>query len=199
MADSVSATQPTPAQVQELLRQGRGVLLFEAVICIVGGAFAILFPFIASEGLALMLGVLCAMLGVLGIIRVISGGVEHRGATLVTSMMIGALGVLLLMWPFEGLEAITLVLAIASLVRGIADLSGFPHRSVVAPGMQIISGVAGIVVAGLLFWWYPGDVLWAPGLLFGIQLLFFGMMLMTLWNIAGAPVAKPPSTNVKSD
>jgi uncharacterized membrane protein HdeD (DUF308 family) len=197
MGDSVSATQPTPAQVQELLRQGRGVLLFEAVICIVGGAFAIFFPFIASEGLELMLGVLCTMLGVLGIIRVIAGGVEHRGATLATSIVIGVLGVLLLLWPFEGLEAITLVLAIGSLVRGIADLSGFPHRSVMAPGMQITSGVAGIVVGCLLFWWYPGDVLWAPGLLFGIQILFFGMMLMTLWNISGAPVARPPATNIK--
>ena len=171
MADSVNAyTRPTPAQVQELLRQGRGVLLFEAVICIVGGFFAILFPFFASAGIELMLGILCTMLGVLG--------------------------VLLLMWPFEGLEAITLVLAVSCLVRGIAELSGFPHRSVMAPGMQMISGVAGIVIAGLLFWWYP-DVLWAPGLFFGIQLLFFGMMLVTLWNIAGAPVANPPATNTK--
>jgi|TARA_B110000196_G_C21019629_1_gene602116 uncharacterized membrane protein HdeD (DUF308 family) len=197
MADSVNAyTRPTPAQVQELLRQGRGVLLFEAVICIVGGFFAILFPFFASAGIELMLGILCTMLGVLGIIRVIAGGVEHRGATLVTSIVIGVLGVLLLMWPFEGLEAITLVLAVSCLVRGIAELSGFPHRSVMAPGMQMISGVAGIVIAGLLFWWYP-DVLWAPGLFFGIQLLFFGMMLVTLWNIAGAPVANPPATNTK--
>jgi uncharacterized membrane protein HdeD (DUF308 family) len=197
MGDSMTGTQPTPAQVQELLRQGRGVLLFEAIICLVGGALAILFPVFASEGLELLLGVLCTMLGVLGIIRVIAGGVEHRGATLVTSIVIGVLGVLLLMWPFEGLEAITLVLAVGSLLRGIADVSGIPHRSVMAPGMQMISGIAGILVAVLLFWWYPNDALWAPGLLFGIQLLFFGMMLMTLWNVACAPVADPPSTEIK--
>jgi len=193
---TATPTRPTPAQVQELLRQGRGLLLFEGWVCLVGGLLAILFPVIASEGLELMLGVLAVMLGVLGLLRSVAGGVEHRLSTALSSILIGALGVLLLMWPFEGLEAITLVIGIVSLIRGLADLFGFPHRSVTSPGLQLISGVAGILVAGLLFLWYPSDVMWAPGLLFGIQLIFFGMMLLSLWSAVVGPTASPPETEV---
>lgn len=184
----------TPAQVQELLRQGRGLLLFEGIVCLLGGLFAIMFPVIASEGLELMLGVLAVMLGVLGLLRSVAGGVEHRVSTALSAVLIGVLGVLLLMWPFEGLEALTLLLGIVSLIRGIADLTGFPHRSITSPGLQIISGIAGIVVAAMLFAWYPSDALWAPGLLFGIQLIFFGMMLMSLWSAVSGSVASPPDT-----
>ncbi len=196
MSTSATPTQPTPAQVQELLRQGKGLLLFEGIVCLLGGIFAIIFPMIASVGLELVLGILAVMLGVLGLIRSVAGGVEHRAATAGSAILIGALGVLLLVWPFEGLEAITLVLGIVSLIRGISDLSGFPYRSLTAPGLQVISGIAGILVAVLLFCWYPDDALWAPGLLFGIQLIFFGMMLLSLRNAVSGPVASPPATKV---
>ncbi len=191
---TTSVSQPSPAQVQELLRQGKALILFEGVICLLGGVLAILFPVVASEGLELFLGGLCAVLGVLGLVRCLVGGVEHRLATVVTSGLLLVLGVLMLLWPLEGLEAITLLLAAGSFIRGVADVSGFPARSVHAPGLQVISGLAGIVIAVLLALWYPSDALWAPGLLFGIQLLFFGMMLMSLWSVANTPVADPPQT-----
>ena len=185
-------TAPGPDEILDMLRKGRGVLRFEAALCTVGGMAAIIFPVFASQGIELLLGILCLLIGVLGIIRAIVGGVEHRAATFGSALLIGVLGALLLIWPFEGLKAITLLLAIGSLVRGAADLSGFPHRSAVAPGMQVLSGIAGIAVGGLLLWWYPGDVTWAPGLLFGIQLIFIGMTLWALCSAVGSPVATPP-------
>lgn len=190
-ATSIGAT---PAQVHELLRQGKGLILFEGVVCLLGGAFAVIFPFIASVGLELMIGILAVMIGVLGLLRSVAGGTEHRVATAISALLIGVLGVLLLLWPFEGLEALTLLLGIVSLIRGIADLTGFPYRSMTSPALQVISGVAGILVAAMLFAWYPSDALWAPGLLFGIQLIFFGMMLMSLWSAVNGAVASPPDT-----
>ena len=191
---TATSTVTTPAQVQELLRQGKGLLLFEGVLCLLGGMFAIIFPFVASQGLELMLGILAVMLGVLGLLRSMAGGTEHRVATAISAILIGVLGVMLLVWPFEGLEALTLLLGIVSLIRGIADLTGFPHRSMTSPGLQVISGIAGILVAAMLFAWYPSDALWAPGLLFGIQLIFFGMMLMSLWSAVSGAIASPPDT-----
>ncbi len=188
-----ASTAPGPDQILQMLRKGRGILRFEAVLCTLGGMAAIIFPVFASQGIELLLGVLCLMIGLLGVIRSVAGGVEHRAATFGSAVLIGVLGALLLIWPFEGLEAITLLLAIGSLVRGFADLLGFPHRSTVAPGVQVLSGVAGILVGGLLIWWYPGDVTWAPGLLFGIQLIFIGMTLWALCGAVASPVARPPS------
>ncbi|MDP7029512.1 MAG: DUF308 domain-containing protein [Phycisphaerales bacterium] len=192
MDPSHTAAGPGPDQILEMLRRGRGVLRAEAILCTIGGMAAVIFPVFASQGIELLLGVLCVVIGVLGILRSLAGGAEHRATTFGSAVLIGVLGALLLIWPFEGLEAITLVLAIGSLARGIADLTGFPHRSVVAPGMQVFSGLAGIAVGGLLLWWYPGDVTWAPGLLFGIQLIFVGMTLWALCAAVGSPVASPP-------
>ena len=195
MTTTTAPQAATPGQVQRMLRQGRGLLLFEAVVCLIGALFSMLFPVIASEGLEILLGVSCLAIGVIGIIRSIAGGVEHRGAAALSAVLIGVLGALLLIWPFEGLEAITLLLAVGSFIRGLADVSGFPHRSAVAPGLQVVSGCAGLLVGVLLVLWYPSDALWAPGLLFGVQLIFFGMMLLTLWNAVGGVIADPPHTS----
>ncbi len=193
---SQTTAEATPSQIREVLRQGRGLLLFEGIVCLLGGFGAIMFPVLASEGLELFLGVVAILLSILGFVRCFAGGAEHIGSTLAFAILIGAIGVLLLVWPFEGLEAITLLLAAGSMIRGISDVSGFPARSVTSPGLQVISGIAGIVVAVLLILWYPSDAMWAPGLLFGIQLIFFGMMLLSLWNAISGPEANPPNTEV---
>ena len=197
MSSTAGSTSMTPSQVHRLLQQGRGLLLIEAIICLAGGALSVLFPVLASEGLEIMLGFICLGLGILSLIRSVMGGVEHRGATAATGVLLGVLGALLLIWPFEGLEALTLLLAAGVFVRGFADCTGVPHRSTIAPGLQIVSGIAGIIVGVLLVLWYPSDALWAPGLLFGIQLIFFGMMLYTLWVAVGGVIADPPSLAVR--
>ncbi|MDP7070085.1 MAG: DUF308 domain-containing protein [Phycisphaerales bacterium] len=195
---SQPTAEATPSQIRAVLRQGRGVLLFEAIVCLLGGFGAIIYPVSASEGLELFLGVVAIMLAILGFIRCVVGGAEHLGSTAAFAVLIGAIGVMLLVWPFEGLKAITLLLAAGVMIRGISDVSGFPARSMTAPGLQVISGIAGIVVAVLLILWYPSDALWAPGLLFGIQLIFFGMMLLSLWSAVRGPEANPPATEVRA-
>lgn len=192
-ADKTTPTMPSPADVMDMLRRGRSVLLVEGIVCLVGGFLAIMFAGIASLWVDLLLGILCIVIGFLGLLRSGVGGSEHRGATALTGVLLLTLGLLLLIWPFEGLEAITLVLAIFSLIRGFSDLLGVPWRSSVSPGLQVISGCAGLLLGGLLLWWYPSDALWAPGLLFGVQFLMLGMLLMSLWNAASTPVAEPPT------
>ena len=189
---ATSPMSPTPSEVLNLLRQGRQVLLVEGIICLVGGFLAIVFAGVASLWVDVLLGVLCVLIGVLGLIRSGAGGGEHRGSTAFSGVLLLILGALLLIWPFEGLQAMTLVLAIFSLLRGLSDLLGVPWRSTVAPGLQVLSGCAGLLLGILLLAWYPSDALWAPGLLFGMQLIMLGMMLMALWNAASVPIARGP-------
>ncbi len=195
---SATSIGMSPSEIQQALRQGRGLLLFEAIVCLIGGLLAMAFPVIVSEGLEVFLGFLCAFLGVLGLVRCVVGGTEHLGSTAVTSVLMLILGALLLIWPFGGLEALTLLLAAASLVRGFADLFGLPTRSVTAPGLQVLSGMASLILGILLLLWYPSDALWAPGLLFGIQLIFFSLMMFSLWSVVRDPLVDPPATQSSS-
>jgi uncharacterized membrane protein HdeD (DUF308 family) len=67
------------------------------------------------------------------------------------------------------------------------DLVGKPSRSSTNAGLQVISGIAGILLGILLLIWYPNDAEWAPGLLFGIQLLFLGFATLAVWNALDHP------------
>gem|GEM_PF-1112875 len=186
-----------PWEIQERMRQSRGVLLAEGIIFVLCGLFAIVVsPMLASTLLILFLGWLALVCGVLLFIRCFMGSIESQAMNLMNAIFITGLGVLFLIWPFESLEVVTLFLAAWCLITGIMNLAGKPARSHVAPGIQFISGIAGIILAVLLLLWWPSDALWAPGILFGVQLLFGGMAVLAIWNAlgSGSAAASPPET-----
>ena len=149
---------------------------------LIGGVLAIVFPVCASYAVERVVAVLALAIGACMLVRACSSAVEHRGSVVVSGVLMGALGAVLLAWPLEGLEAIVLLMAAFCLIRGICDLAGVPSRSKIAPGLQMLSGVAGIVLAALLVVWYPGDVTWVPGMLFGIELLFLSLPVLAIAN-----------------
>ena len=190
MHDSITQRQ----DLRSLMRAHRGLLWFEGVLLLVGGLAAIFFPVAAGLAIETVLGVVMLIVGGATLIRGCSRSTEHRGGTLVTGALAGALGVALLAWPMAGLEVLVLLIAGFCLIRGIADLSGVPARSKIAPGLQIVSGVAGIVLAALLLLWFPVDVLWAPGLLLGIELLMMALPVLAVANALSVEPATPVKT-----
>ena len=174
--------------IRDVLRQHRGLLWCEGFTLLLGGIALIIYPLAGGMVLETLLGVIALLVGGASLLRGCLGGCEHRGSVLVTGFLAAVLGVALLVWPLEGLEAMVLLLAAFCLLRGIADLAGIPARSQVAPVLQIISGLAGVVLATLLLVWYPHDVLWVPGLLFGIELMFLAMPVLA---VASAVSVRP--------
>lgn len=189
-----------PWEMQERMRQSRGILLAEGIVFVLCGLFAIIVsPMLASTLLILFLGWVALGCGLLLFIRCFMGSTESLSMNLMNAIFITGLGILFLIWPFESLEVVTLFLAGWCLLTGIMNLAGKPARSHIAPGVQFISGIAGILLAVLLIIWWPSDALWAPGILFGVQLLFGGMAVLAVWNALGngANVASPPQATTK--
>ena len=176
--------------IRDALRRNRGLLWFEGFALLVGGVASIIFPLAGGMALETLLGIVALIAGAALLIRGCTGGFEHRGGVLVTGMLSALLGVALLLWPGEGLEAMVLILAAFCLLRGLADLAGIPARSHVAPVLQMISGVVGVILAALLLLWYPNDALWAPGLLFGIELLFLAMPVLAVASAVSVQPAR---------
>jgi uncharacterized membrane protein HdeD (DUF308 family) len=186
---------PTPADIRDTLRRNRGLLWFEGFAMLLGGIACIVFPFAGGMALEMLIAVIALLSGGALFMRACTAGVEHRGSVLLTGLLSVALGAALLLWPMEGLEALVIILAIFCLMRGIADLSGVPARSQIAPVLQMLSGVVGIILAGLLMLWYPYDAIWAPGLLFGIELLFLSMPVLAVASaVSVQPAGKVDST-----
>lgn len=186
-----------PWEIRERMQQARGILLVEGIILLLCGLFAIVIsPFLASTALILIMGWLAIVCGVLLFVRCFVGSAESQVMNVVNAFLITGLGVLFIIWPFASLEVVTLFLAGWCLVVGVMDVFGFPARSNVNPGVQFISGICGIVLAILLLIWWPSDALWAPGMLFGLQLLFMGFAILAARNAVGGNkggVASPPA------
>ena len=179
-----------PADLQQLMREKRWIFLAEGILLLCGGVFAIVMPMVMSTLVAYFLGWMSIVVGVLLFVRSAAAGPsEDRLSTLITGILFGSIGVVLIAWPFKGLEGVTLLMAGFCILRGVMDLSGKPVRHSSSPGLQVLSGIAGIVLGILLLLWWPGDALWAVGLLFGIQLIFMGTGLLAIWNSLDHPVA----------
>ena len=184
-----------PADLQQLMREKRWIFLAEGILLLCGGLFAIIMPMVMSTLVAYLLGWMSIVVGILLFVRAASTGPsEDRLSTMVTGVLFGVIGVVLIAWPFKGLEGVTLLMAGFCILRGVMDLTGKPVRHSSTPGLQILSGIAGIVLGGLLLLWWPGDALWAVGLLFGIQLVFMGCGLLAIWNSLDHPAAGSRST-----
>lgn len=188
--EAATVKTPTVADFQKIMRENRWIFLLEGILFLIAGVLAIMLPLIASNILALFIGWMALVVGVLLLIR--GGGVagsEDRSSITITGMLFLILGLLVILWPWAGLEGLTLLMAIFCIIRGAMDLTGVPSRSSSTTGMQVICGIAGIVLGILLLVWYPEDAEWAPGLIFGIQLIFMGLGTFAVWNILSQPEA----------
>lgn len=99
------------------------------------------------------------------------------------ALVIGALyivgGVFLLFDPLAGVLALTLVLSIAFVVKGIAaTVYAFGLRPLRGWVWLALSGVASVVVGVLIWIGWPATAMWAIGLLASIELVLFGWALI---------------------
>jgi uncharacterized membrane protein HdeD (DUF308 family) len=100
--------------------------------------------------------------------------------TLISAVLAILIGAFLVWRPLAGLVTLTIALAIFFAVHGVVQiLTSLAHRRLFArswPWMAI-SGVADLLLAGIIIAGWPGSVAWALGLLIGISLFMSGLAL----------------------
>ena len=96
----------------------------------------------------------------------------------VLAILIGAF----LVWrPLAGLITLTVALAVFFAVHGVVQiLTSLEHRQVFPRSWPwtAISGIADLILAGIIIAGWPGSVAWALGLLIGINLFISGLALV---------------------
>ena len=176
-----------------------GLFLTEGIVLLLLGAGAILMPWVATFAVAIFIGWLLLISGVVGLITTVR---MHRtpgwGWSLFSALIGIAAGIVLLLYPVSGAFSLTLVLTVFLVFEGIASIMlalshsrGFAARW----GMLLFSGIVDLILAGIIFAGLPGTALWAIGLLVGINMLFGGIALvsMALHARGAAPTAPPLS------
>jgi uncharacterized membrane protein HdeD (DUF308 family) len=158
--------------------------LVEGIILVVLGLAAILIPPIASLAVAIIVGWLFLISGVVGL--VMTFWLRHAPGfwwSLVSALLGIAAGVVLLGWPVSGLLSLTLVLIVFFVFEGIASIMfALDHRRELTGrwGWMLTSGIVDLVLAIIIWAGFPGTAAWAIGLLVGINMLMGGTSMIAI-------------------
>lgn len=166
----------------EVIRRNRGLFIFEGVLLIVMGLFAVAIPQLFTLGIELLIGLFFLVAGV------VSGWRSFQAKKLtgfIWSAFIALLylvvGVLLLTQPVQGILTLTFILTFFFLLEGIAQVVlAFQFRPHGVWGWRLLSGLISLLLAYLIWMGWPGSAAWVMGLLVGINLLFAGFTQLFL-------------------
>lgn len=163
---------------RELGRHWKGFLVSGIILLLLGLA-AIAFPVVTTVATTLVIGAVLAMAGVIELIHAF--GARRWGGFMLYFLggILGAgIGVLLLLFPLEGMLSLTLLLAAFFLAGGLfRTLLAFQIRPYDSWGWLLFSGILGLVLGGLILYLWPAGSAWILGLMVGVDLFFTGWWL----------------------
>jgi uncharacterized membrane protein HdeD (DUF308 family) len=187
-----NVNQTTPAPIwPESIKDHWTLFLVEGIVLVILGMAAILVPVVASLAVALFLGWLFLIGGVVGAVTTMM----HRraagfGWSLLSSIVTIVAGLLLIGWPVGGAVSLTLVLAVYLFAEGIASMMfAYQHRGQLS-GRWVwlfVNGIIDLVLAVIVVLLLPAGALWALGLFIGIDFVFGGMSLIAMALAARQP------------
>lgn len=157
---------------------------FFGVLAIILGVLAILFPTAVGVSVEIALGLVLAAMGVIELVRVFFMRGEARvGGNVILAVLALAAGVLLVMFPLQGVLSLTLVFSAFFIAGGVAKLIyAFQVKEEPAWTWLAVSGALSILL-GVVLWTLVADAaLWAFGLLLGVDLIVFGVAQLMFAN-----------------
>jgi uncharacterized membrane protein HdeD (DUF308 family) len=158
------------------------LFLIEGILLVILGMVAIVIPPIATLAAEILFGWLFLISGIAGLVTTF----WMRPATgflwsLVSAVVGIAAGVVLLLWPLNGILSLTFVLIAFFVVEGAATIMfALEHKRELSGrwAWMLASGVIDLVLAGVILSGLPGSAAWALGLLIGINMIFGGSALI---------------------
>jgi uncharacterized membrane protein HdeD (DUF308 family) len=174
--------------ITETIRTYWVVFLVQGIIIIVLGAAAIVWPQISTIAVDLFVGWMFLLSGLTGLVTMFLasslGGFLWSLLTAALSLFVG----MLLIWhPVEGAVTLTLVLIAFFITEGIFQIVGAIQHRAAFPnswGWLLMSGIADLVLAGMLISGWPSTAVWALGLIVGLNLITSGLAIVMMASAA---------------
>ena len=167
------------------------LFLIEGIVLLILGVVAILVPLIATLAFTILVGWLFLISGIVGLIATFWARNAPGFWWSLISAVIGVLaGLALLTSPVVGALSLTLVLVAFFIIEGIASIMyAVDHRRQLTGSWfwMLLSGVIDLILAAIILAGLPGTAVWALGLLVGINMLFGGAALIAMALAARQP------------
>jgi uncharacterized membrane protein HdeD (DUF308 family) len=172
------------SDISQSMRDNWGVYLFEGILLILLGAFAVFVPVIATITTTIVFGWVFLIGGVVGFITSIQA--RHAPGfwwSLLSAVLGVAVGLMLLAWPISGTLSLTMLLAVYFVAEGITSIMySIEHKREMSGrwGWLLLNGIIDLILAVIIVMGLPVDAAWALGLIVGIDLIFGGFALSAM-------------------
>jgi uncharacterized membrane protein HdeD (DUF308 family) len=184
MATDQSRLQGVQAAVAASLHLHWRAFLIEGIVLLILGLFAIVIPVVATIAVAVFIGWVLLVSGIVGLISTFRmRNAPGFGWSLLSAVIAIAAGVILLAWPLSGVLSLTLILTAFLTIEGVASIMmALTHRHGFSArwALLLVSGLVDLFLAALILLGLPGTAAWAIGLLVGINLVFGGSTLISM-------------------
>jgi len=171
--------------------RSRGSFIFGGVLSLLVGVFAIAAPQLFSFVLTQLIGALCLVTGVVAIFQAVFGKIrQHCFLSSLSAIIRIAAGSALLFFPIAGVAALTLIVAAIFLTEGIVCIAtSLRMRSNPAWVWLLLNGIVALLLGGMIYAKWPLDSAGILGILYGIQSLFSGSVMLMM-GLSARPPAK---------
>lgn len=179
---SLRSNRPADHGPASLLGRLPKVLLWAGAIMLGLGVAALLMPVLTSLVVSLVIGWFLFLAGVIAV----AGAFSLRGTGLFPWQLAGGLlplvaGALLIVFPEQGVIALTLLLAVIFLVTGLAQLSfALWARPAAGWGWGAVSAVVSIALGGYILLFLPEASEVVLGLLVGLDFVSTGLAMLLI-------------------
>jgi uncharacterized membrane protein HdeD (DUF308 family) len=184
MSMNSSEAEEVQRAITQSIREHWVLFLVEGIILVVLGILAIVVPVVATLAVAIFLGWILLISGVVGLVTTFMAR-QAPGFwwSLLSAVLAIAAGIVLLGWPVSGAVSLTLLLIVFFTIEGILTIMyALEHKRELSGrwGWMLASGIVDLVLAVLIIAGLPGTAVWALGLLVGINMLFGGTSMIAM-------------------
>jgi len=152
------------------------------LIAAIGGVLALYNPFIATLSVDIIIGSTFLAAGIIAFILAFNEpGWGARLWAMLVSILVGLTGILMLTNPTAGIISLTLAAAILLMASGILKvIFAFNSKNDSYFWFILLSGIVSIILSAMILGYFPYSAAVTLGTFLGIDLIFFGISLMTI-------------------
>ena len=161
-------------------------VIYMGLLALLLGIVAVVFPAGIGKFTTVVIGVFL-ILG--GIFRLSFAIVSFSMGSMILRYLYAILMIIAGIWiisnPDTGLAVLTMVMAVYFIVDGITEIAySFSLMPIGGGAYMLLSGIAGLILGGLIFFHWPESSNYALGIYLGIKLIIDGAMLsLTAYTI----------------
>jgi uncharacterized membrane protein HdeD (DUF308 family) len=168
-------------ELKEAAKAGGKNMTIFGIIAIILGILAMLAPGLTGISVAILVGAIVLIAGIVRIIWAFQAGSLGKGLLM---FAIGGLtllcGIALLANPLFASGVLTILLAVYFILDGISEIAAAVRlRPASGWGWMLFGGIVSIWLGIMIWGQFPLSGPWAIGILLGIKLFFVGLIMVT--------------------